>query len=366
MDALRGLALAGIVWVNAAYFAAPWGLVESRGAADDLFAWATLVFATGKFFPLFSFLFGLGLGVAAASVEAGAERRMRRRLGALMVCGALHAVLLFNGDILLLYGVVGWLVWRMRGAPDRTLVRRAILAGAAGVVTQALIMTPWVLLAPPAAVTGEGYLGSYFEVVGARVAELPEAVLVLGAFNGGIALAAILLGLVVGRRGLPVTPTGELIELARWRTLLAGGLVLSAVAAAGLRAEGEGIGVGVLCAFVWSLAAPCVALGWFCGVWRCLARRVEAWPVRMLARLGSMSLSAYLGHSLLLGVIYHGWGLGLHGSVGWAAVVLGAWGVFALLWAGAAVWRSRASLGPVEWLMKAWVRPRRGRGVTND
>jgi uncharacterized protein len=86
----------------------------------------------------------------------------------------------------------------------------------------------------------------------------------------------------------------------------------------------------------------------------------------MLARLGSMSLSAYLGHSLLLGVIYHGWGLGLHGSVGWAAVVLGAWGVFALLWAGAAVWRSRASLGPVEWLMKAWVRPRRGRGVTND
>lgn len=55
-----------------------------------------------------------------------------------------------------------------------------------------------------------------------------------------MALAAILFGLVVGRRGLPVTATGGLIEAKGWRLLMVGGLVLSAAWAAGLRAEGAG------------------------------------------------------------------------------------------------------------------------------
>jgi uncharacterized protein len=86
-----------------------------------------------------------------------------------------------------------------------------------------------------------------------------------------------------------------------------------------------------------------------------LASRLECWPVRALTRLGSMSLSAYLAHSLLLGLLFHGWGLGLHGVLGWAEVVLSAWGVFGLLLIGTAVWRSSISAGPAEMLMKAWV-----------
>jgi len=354
IDALRGLALAGIVWVTAAYFAAPWGLVKTGGAVDAFADWATLTLATGKFFPLFSFLFGLGLGVAAAG-EPGADRRVRRRLGALVVGGGLHAVLLFNGDILLLYGVIGWLVWRMRGATNRTLMRRAAWAGALGVVLQALIMVPWELPAVPKAVAGVGYLGSYADSIGARVGALPYVAIVLASFNGGMALAAILLGLVVGRRGLPVTATGGLSEPKRWRLLMVGGLVLSAAGAAGLRAEGAGVALALSSAFVWSLATPLVALGWFCGLWRVLASRLECWPVRALTRLGSMSLSAYLAHSLLLGLLFHGWGLGLHGVLGWAEVVLSAWGVFGLLLIGTAVWRSSISAGPAEMLMKAWV-----------
>ncbi|BET67487.1 DUF418 domain-containing protein [Opitutales bacterium ASA1] len=355
IDALRGLALAGIVWVNAAYFAAPWGLVESRSGIDVVANWATLAFATGKFFPLFSFLFGMGLGVAAASDDVRADLRMRRRLAALMVCGALHAILLFNGDILLLYGVVGCLVWRMRHAPDRTLVRRAIVAAAVGIVLQSLIMVPWEVTGVPSPTPGEDYLGGYIDTIGVRLRELPYVGLVLLSFNGGFALASILLGVVVGRRGLPVTAGGGLIEPEGWRTLLGGGLVLSAGAAFGLVSERAGFAVGLVSAIVWSVATPLVALGWFCGLWRLMVRWKDSKPVRALACVGSMSMSAYLGHSFLLGALYHGWGLGRQGVFGWAGVVLSAWCVFLLLLASSVLWRSRGAVGPAERAMKTWV-----------
>ena len=79
------------------------------------------VFFEGKFFPLFSFLFGFGFArqlERARAGGAGEAASYARRLVGLFVLGVLHAVLLFVGDILATYALLGAALWAVRGWPD--------------------------------------------------------------------------------------------------------------------------------------------------------------------------------------------------------------------------------------------------------
>ncbi len=121
LDALRGLALGGILVVNIQWFSSAYqwrGLPEPSfvGDWDVAYRWLISLLFEGKFYPLFSFLFGyslvLQLGVDATPV---AVSKARRRQWALLALGLLHGVLLFPGDVLLTYGVLGALLLRWRG-----------------------------------------------------------------------------------------------------------------------------------------------------------------------------------------------------------------------------------------------------------
>ncbi len=126
VDALRGFALFGIAVVNMPFLAAHLGQLPAGNALDAAVGFVVSLLFQGKFFLVFAFLFGWGVGVQRASaVRAGrlfAPRFFRRQAGLLLI-GAAHAALVFAGDILVAYAISGCLLFLLRDKGPRVLLR---------------------------------------------------------------------------------------------------------------------------------------------------------------------------------------------------------------------------------------------------
>lgn len=157
LDSARGLALLGILFVNIQAFAEPFGRFIDTSAGPGLLNRASFafvkIFCEGKFYPLFSLLFGIGLAIQwTRAHEAGRRYRGQglRRLLFLMVLGAAHAFLLWYGDILLTYSICGLMLLpalRLRPATLATiggiiLAMATLLSGVAGALMQPVGETP--------------------------------------------------------------------------------------------------------------------------------------------------------------------------------------------------------------------------------
>ena len=158
LDALRGFALAGIFLVNLAVFSGfvfmpPELMARLPTAVLDLPA-AGLIFwlGYGKFYSLFSLLFGIGFSLQLVAAEDRGDARLvvfRRRLLVLLAIGALH-LYIWDGDILFLYALVGFLLIPFRRVRDATLVRAAIALILAPAALEVLIVVSHGALDPGA------------------------------------------------------------------------------------------------------------------------------------------------------------------------------------------------------------------------
>jgi len=135
VDILRGFAIFGILVVNMGFFAGPLleaasGFPSWTSPADRIASTLITFLATGKFFTLFSTLFGLGLAIQMQRAEAKgvpiAPLNIRRLL-VLLVIGIVHATLLWYGDILTYYALLGFVLLLFRDAEPRTLLRWAAI-----------------------------------------------------------------------------------------------------------------------------------------------------------------------------------------------------------------------------------------------
>src|SRR5690606_3646859 len=106
LDGLRGLALLGIFIVNIEWFSRPWqefgnGVAQGLAGIDHVSAWLVHVFVAGKFWVLFSLLFGVGFALMRERAQASGRpvRLYLRRLAVLFVLGIAHALLAWVGDI---------------------------------------------------------------------------------------------------------------------------------------------------------------------------------------------------------------------------------------------------------------------------
>ena len=113
LDVVRGFALIGILLMNIEFFNRATadiggGIPQELAGANLWFSVFVQYFVTGKFWTMFSLLFGMGFGVMLMRAEA-AQRPFLvpylRRIAALAVFGALHHILLWSGDILFSYAV---------------------------------------------------------------------------------------------------------------------------------------------------------------------------------------------------------------------------------------------------------------------
>jgi uncharacterized protein len=69
---------------------------------------------------------------------------------------------------------------------------------------------------------------------------------------------------------------------------------------------------------------------------------------------GRMSLTGYLGESILLAAIFCGWGLGLFGTLSLTQSLLVALGVWVALEVFAKQWLRSFAYGPFEWILRSW------------
>jgi uncharacterized protein len=113
LDVVRGFALIGICLMNIEFFnraisTLGQGMPAGLTGIDWLASYFVAYFVTGKFWTIFSLLFGMGFAVMLTRAERagrGFFKPYLRRIAALAVFGALHHIFLFAGDILFSYSV---------------------------------------------------------------------------------------------------------------------------------------------------------------------------------------------------------------------------------------------------------------------
>ncbi|KQN47759.1 hypothetical protein ASE93_10770 [Serratia sp. Leaf50] len=115
LDFARGIAIFGILLLNISAFGLPKAAYlnpayAGQPSATDAWTWAVLdVLAQGKFLMMFAMLFGAGLQMLLPRGKAW----IQSRLSLLLLCGLIHAVFFWDGDILLAYGLIGLVFWRL-------------------------------------------------------------------------------------------------------------------------------------------------------------------------------------------------------------------------------------------------------------
>ncbi|NTS42000.1 DUF418 domain-containing protein [Flavisolibacter sp. BT320] len=131
LDVMRGLALIGI-FLNNIYGFSGYGFLEEAQQqkfasypVDRIADYLQIIFVEGKFYSLFSFLFGIGFSILLRRGEQKGHNTTAlfyRRLLVLFLIGAAHLFLLWEGDILLLYAVLGALLPLFRNCTNRTVL----------------------------------------------------------------------------------------------------------------------------------------------------------------------------------------------------------------------------------------------------
>lgn len=383
LDALRGFALLGILLANILYWSG-WGLMTGdqrlalagADAIDWQYRFHHLV-VDGKFYTIFSLLFGAGFALQIARLTARGQEGMRiyrRRVFILLAIGLVHSWFIWDGDILTLYALLGLVLpWFYRWRERSLLIAAAVL----------------IFLVPAGGIWLFSYLGwtphqhfyawsfSIAESLGADPA--PDKALewlrredFMGwwswalsgtPFSWGLrletwripkVLGIMLLGLVVGRR----LASGGLIEnRSLMRRVLAAGLTIglpASLAYALLPEQGQSN---------WSSLVGTVPLALAYA-----AAFVLAWPrarslLQHFVPVGRMALTNYLMHSFLGGIIFYGIGFGLVGHL----QPLVFYGVALLIFAAQVLfsrwWLRRHEQGPAEALWRAATYGRRHEAI---
>jgi len=361
-DQLRGFALLGIIVVNMPFLAVSnvgtWELQLSN-VSDKVVAFLIVALAQGKFYLLFAFLFGYSLTLILKSRSTNSVNRYLRRLLGLAVLGAGHAYLFFIGDILMSYALLGLLLLLFISRSTRIVLIASAFSYLIGLALLALVFfqSRGAESSAGGFVTNPGALdqaikGSFVDSVVGRANVLPDALLVQLVINWFPALSMFLLGLAAGRIGLLTDPAKH-IRL--WRSCVIVGVFVglpAGIASAWLALVPEdpnGV-YGIAGVVVGFALAPALSAGYVGAIALLSHRRFMSYA----EPAGRMSLTGYLGESILLAAIFCGWGLGLFGTLSLTQCLLIALGVWVVLEVFAKQWLRSFAYGPFEWILRSW------------
>lgn len=368
VDALRGFALLGILAVNIWAFADPYYASTQTNPAFDSgldhairFA-VSLLFET-KFYLLFSFLFGYSFTLQMAAAEragTGFVPRMVRRQSGLLAIGLLHGALLYYGEILSTYAVLGLILLACRNIAPATAVKiGAGLIAAVGLV--------WMLLGlgqlaegalagsesadAPAKLSAFG--GDAATTLAFHSGHLAETLGALAVLQAPSAMAMFFFGFAAGRLRVFANPeqhADAMRQILRFGLPvgLSGAVVyaLAATYAPGGGIETFAFGLGQLTAP--ALTATYVVAGLM--LFRTeRGRRIES----ALAPMGKIALTNYLMQSVALGVLFTGYGFGLVDRLSPAAVAAMIAAILACQAVASRWWLRRHPYGPAEWALRA-------------
>lgn len=375
LDALRGVAVLGVLVVNVSFMAAPVLFLPPEqiqvggfDTVDAFFSGVVAWLVNGKMIALLATLFGAGMGlIAARNLASGHLRRglfVRRSLF-LIVLGLAHMILLFPGDILFAYGLTGLIaILFLRRSPKALLWWAAGIASFGFLVVTATNVAAQMLdtsevaasfaselAATTAAFDGRDYGGVI--VANATMSALAQT---SGAIVGQTwILPLFLIGMAAAKSGIISNPGAHraLLRRTAWIGLSVGlplNLLLfprGVLGANGLVPPDGGVVMGIVNAAVTVFAVPILSAG-YASVLTLLWLRVQA--PRPLVAVGRMALTAYLMQSLLAFGFF--FGFAAYGQIGFAASMLLVLAIWIVIIAFCVVWLRRFSFGPMEWLWR--------------
>lgn len=373
LDVLRGVAVLGILLVNIYSFALPEmmrlepALLPHYSAVEQFCWYLIYCFVDSKFIALLSLAFGASLCFFAADKQSLPESELNhlqwRRSLSLLLFGAAHAYLLWDGDVLVTYALFSFVVWRWRQWSDRQLILAALIAFAIQVLLYggmfwlpAEVWQELSYLFDETALAEEvaHYQQGWWQQAPRRFSDALGMQLI-SLFGGWFSCSMMLLGVVLARRGyFSVQPPAEAAR-ALILTLLVG-VFLMLVALLGNRAQGFSSQYALTLGMQLHMFASgvlAIAYGLLIARW---ARSTVAVAARVvLAAVGRMALSIYIMQTLIFTGIFYGYGFGWYGQLALSSLLL----LVVLVWVFqcvfAVLWLRHFYAGPLEWLWRCFV-----------
>jgi uncharacterized protein len=362
LDVLRGLALFGVLLINlhtlfrVSLFEHILHFHTEPGVWNHLVDLLLAGFLETKAVSLFSLMFGIGSAIQAERAAArgvNVARFLVRRYLVLLALGLCHLWLIWNGDVLVLYAVCGLLIVPVMRLPAWML---AVL-GAAAIALRSVVDLPIpfptadAMHAQAVAATHVYGSGSFTEILVFRSRETWTFIVPLLVGFLPQTAGLMLFGIAAWRSGVLRAPQRHKRLLG---TIFVGAFAIGATETS-LQVFSESSGR--------TLAIPegLLRLGSFVPLAFAYAAGVLLWmtPTRvrpvtaLFASLGQMALTNYLTESVVLGVIFYGYGFGLFGRIGSALGLLIGVALYVSQLFFSRFWLRHYRFGPVEWLWRS-------------
>ena len=386
IDALRGFALFGILMVNMLYMYEPMSQimlgVKPDAPAQQIVAESFIkFFFEGKFYVIFSMLFGFGFFIflnKSIDNTNSALPVFRRRLFFLLLFGLAHISLLWVGDVLLYYSLFGFILILFRKASDKKILKWAVALALVPTILLSL-MTLAVSLASqiPEAKAGmdtqfQGNIvvlnelveratiiystGSFNEIVSVRIEEYLTLLSGSLFFFCPVILAMFLIGFLVARRGIIKDYMNNLLlfrKLFWWG--LAVGVVTNILYTVSFRYAVPSVpdGWSLLSASMHTFGGVSLGLCYVSGIVILFINGKARLLADYFAPIGRMALTNYLLQSIICAFLFHSYGLGLYGQIEvWQGIVLTLI-IFVLQVIFSRWWLNHFQFGPFEWIWRS-------------
>lgn len=403
MDALRGFAVMGILWMNITAFGFPEmayisPIIGTPGSPLDIASWTlSFIFFDGKMRAIFSLLFGASMMLvierAAATGQSPTHIHFSRMFW-LAIFGLCHFFLLWWGDILFLYAVSGAVVYLFHDWSSERLIKTGVLAYIIATIILIIglgsllylqieaaqpnasqdILADFAEMIDDLGISAQSlaqetalYRGSFWHLITDKLthqASTPFENLILGPLE---TIPLMMIGMGLYKSGFLLGQTDPLLyrRLGIWGTAI-GTLFFMAMA---LLAACKNFDIVLIMNITqaWTALPRLMMAVGYVSLLILLIQHFGHHPMlHRVAAAGRMAFSNYLGTSLIMTFIFYGWGLGLFGTVGRAQMVLlvlSTW-IIMLLWSKP--WLMRYRYGPLEWLWRSLARRERQPMVINS
>lgn len=375
VDALRGFALLAIVLLhnlehyNIYYF--PPGQPDWLNALDKG-VWDTIFFMlAGKAYATFSLLFGFSFYIQMRNErERGGDFRLRFawRMVLLFLFAQLHA-LFYNGDILLLYSVVGLFLIPVCNLKDRTVFIIATICLLQPMEWGRII---YAMFDPECVTYGQNFMeyanlcypvmtdGTYWELLKSNISDGQLYSNLWQVEHGRLfqTAALFMFGMLLGRRSYFVK--SESSER-NWKLILKWAVVafvplfvLSRYIPEMITIESVKLPVDIILPSLTNFAFMCILVAGFTLLWfRSGGFRLQ----RLFVPYGRMSLTNYITQSIIGVALYYGAGAGLYLYTGATATTLIGLSIFGIQLIFSRWWLTRYRYGPLEYLWRrgTWI-----------
>jgi uncharacterized protein len=378
LDVIRGFAMIGVLAVNAPFFATPLTTVAnplvgplSVGPASVEIWTAVYVLFEYKSIAIFSMLFGASLCLVGGTTESAlGTNRLFRRLWWLALFGLIHGVLLWFGDILLSYALVGLLVMRARHWPVPRLYALSglsfavslLILGAFMVMTipktsidlAVLVQQSW---APePVQISADlvRYKSGLIQTLQANAQDWAVFQFQMALLLSFRTVALMMFGMAIFKSGFL---TGGSSPKVYGLVLTLGALALAVLAWNAWEmsyVKFSYVRSQLIGTMITAAIAPAVALG-YSALWLMLLRSNRLRGISAaFAAVGRIAFTTYLTQSIVLSTLFwSGRGLAWYGEINRAELMLIVAAIFIAQIGFAVIWQRKFGVGPFEKLWRA-------------